>query len=151
MDYYRIAFNKYAVFDGRARRGEFWVFFLVNQIVLWGVGFISPFLSGLFSLAVIIPYIAVGIRRMHDVNKSGWYFLFPLYNLILAFTDGTQGDNEYGVDPKTEDQKESRPEKMTEKRERKSPNQQTDRPIEHGSSKNGTSVTEEFFNKHLRK
>jgi uncharacterized membrane protein YhaH (DUF805 family) len=53
-------------------------------------------------LAIFIPSIAVGVRRMHDVGKSGWFLLIPIYNLILACTDGVQGDNEYGADPKVE-------------------------------------------------
>jgi len=61
-------------------------------------------IGGLYSLAVIIPSIAVGVRRMHDVGKSGWYLLIPLYNLILACTDGDSGDNEYGSNPKTEEE-----------------------------------------------
>ena len=54
----------------------------------------------LYSLAVLLPSIAVGVRRMHDVGKSGWYILIPIYNFILAVTDGEQGANEYGPDPK---------------------------------------------------
>jgi len=53
-----------------------------------------------YQLAILIPSIAVGVRRMHDVNKSGWFILIPIYNLILAVTDGTKGDNKYGHDPK---------------------------------------------------
>jgi uncharacterized membrane protein YhaH (DUF805 family) len=51
-------------------------------------------------LGLIIPYFAVAIRRMHDVNKSGWYCLIPIYNLILFCTRGTTGPNNYGSDPK---------------------------------------------------
>ena len=54
----------------------------------------------IYTLAVLIPSIAVGVRRMHDVGKSGWFLLIPIYNLILACTDGVNGDNEYGADPK---------------------------------------------------
>ncbi|EOR95430.1 protein of unknown function DUF805 [Arcticibacter svalbardensis MN12-7] len=57
-------------------------------------------LYNIYSFAVLIPSIAVGVRRMHDVNKSGWFLLIPIYNLILAFTDGTPGENAYGQDPK---------------------------------------------------
>jgi uncharacterized membrane protein YhaH (DUF805 family) len=51
-------------------------------------------------LAVLIPSIAVGVRRMHDVGKSGWFLLIPIYNLILALSEGEKGDNKYGPDPK---------------------------------------------------
>jgi len=57
-------------------------------------------LTNIYELAVFIPSIAVGVRRMHDINKSGWYLLIPIYNLILTLTDGTKGDNKYGPDPK---------------------------------------------------
>jgi len=57
-------------------------------------------ISSLFSLAILVPGIAAGVRRMHDVGKSGWYILIPIYNLILAFTEGDQGTNQYGLDPK---------------------------------------------------
>jgi uncharacterized membrane protein YhaH (DUF805 family) len=57
-------------------------------------------LSNIYTLAVLIPGIAVGVRRMHDVGKSGWYCLIPIYNLVLACTEGTAGSNEYGSDPK---------------------------------------------------
>ncbi len=59
-----------------------------------------PLLATVYDLVVIVPGIAVGVRRMHDVGKSGWYILIPIYNLILAFTDGNVGPNEYGPDPK---------------------------------------------------
>jgi uncharacterized membrane protein YhaH (DUF805 family) len=51
-------------------------------------------------LGTLIPSIAVGVRRMHDVGKSGWFLLIPIYNLVLACTDGEQGPNQYGSDPK---------------------------------------------------
>lgn len=59
-------------------------------------------LSNLYSLAVLVPSLAVAVRRMHDVGKSGWYILIPIYNLILAVTEGDNGPNEYGEDPKNE-------------------------------------------------
>jgi uncharacterized membrane protein YhaH (DUF805 family) len=57
------------------------------------------YLNLIYSLAVLVPGIAVGVRRMHDVDKSGWYLLIPIYNLILACTPGTDGTNQYGADP----------------------------------------------------
>lgn len=73
-------FSKYATFSGRARRSEFWYFFLLNFIICFVLGFI-PFLSwvsGLWSLAILIPFVAVTVRRFHDIGKSGWYYLVPL-------------------------------------------------------------------------
>lgn len=105
MNYYFEVLKKYAQFSGRARRSEYWYFTLFNVIIaiilmVAGTAMRFPLLNSIYSLAVLIPGIAVGVRRMHDVNKSGWYILIPLYNLILACTDGTSGDNEYGEDPK---------------------------------------------------
>lgn len=59
-------------------------------------------LPNLYSIAVFIPGIAVLVRRMHDVGKSGWFALIPIYNIILAMTEGDSGDNAYGPDPKAE-------------------------------------------------
>ncbi|MFT4780037.1 MAG: uncharacterized membrane protein YhaH (DUF805 family), partial [Flavobacteriales bacterium] len=80
-------------------------FVLFNAIISIGLGFVSglmqvPQLVNIYSFAVLIPSIAVGVRRMHDVGKSGWFLLIPIYSLILACTDGINGDNEYGADPK---------------------------------------------------
>ena len=57
-------------------------------------------LSNLYSLGVLLPSIAVGVRRMHDTGHSGWYLLIPFYNLILACMEGTKGANRFGSDPK---------------------------------------------------
>jgi uncharacterized membrane protein YhaH (DUF805 family) len=105
MNYYLQVLKNYAVFNGRARRSEYWYFFLFNMIISIGLGFLGgladlSFLSNIYSLAVLIPAIAVGVRRMHDVGKSGWYLLIPIYSLILACTEGTKGENQYGADPK---------------------------------------------------
>ena len=114
MNWYLIVLKKYAIFNGRARRTEYWMFTLFSVIasVILSVIDVSigtydlnsgnGLLSTIYSLAVIIPSIAVGVRRMHDVGKSGWFILIPIYNLILAVTDGDKGDNEYGSDPKNE-------------------------------------------------
>lgn len=110
MNYYFEVLKKYAVFSGRARRKEYWYFFLGNVIFgaclgfLEGGGLISKESSDgilkLYQLLVLIPSIAVGVRRIHDVNKSGWFILIPIYNLVLFCIDGTKGPNKYGPDPK---------------------------------------------------
>lgn len=105
MNYYFKVLHNYATFSGRARRSEYWYFFLFNVIIAFVLGFIGglidmTFLGNIYSLAVLIPGIAVGVRRMHDVGKSGWFLLIPIYNLILAFTEGEKGSNQYGADPK---------------------------------------------------
>ena len=105
MNYYLKVLKNYATFTGRARRSEYWYFFLFNVIISFVLGFIGglmeiPVIANIYSLAVLIPAIAVGVRRMHDVGKSGWFLLIPIYNFILAVTDGDTGSNEYGDDPK---------------------------------------------------
>lgn len=107
MVYFEVL-KKYAVFGGRANRKEYWMFFLFNFIISFVLTVIdmqiSPnrdqgLFSNIYSLAVLVPGLAVAVRRMHDVNKSGWYLLIPVYNLILALTGGTKGDNKYGPEP----------------------------------------------------
>jgi uncharacterized membrane protein YhaH (DUF805 family) len=105
MNYYTKVLKNYATFSGRARRSEYWYFVLFNIIISIVLGLIGGmlelgFLSNLYSLLIIVPSIAVGVRRMHDVGKSGWFLLIPIYNLILAVTEGTKGTNAYGADPK---------------------------------------------------
>ncbi len=108
MKWYLIVLNKYAIFSGRARRQEYWYFILFSFIISIGLMIIETIIKirmieNIYSLAVLIPSIAVGVRRMHDVNKSGWFLLIPFYNLILTFTEGTIGPNQYGADPKNTD------------------------------------------------
>ncbi|MEI6866340.1 DUF805 domain-containing protein [Flavicella sp.] len=106
MNWYLIVLKKYADFKGRARRKEYWMFVLFNMIismilsVLDSTIGLSVGISMIYSIAVMVPGISVGIRRMHDVGKSGWFLLFPIYNIILTIRDGDKGVNEYGSDPK---------------------------------------------------
>lgn len=112
MNWYFKVLKNYAVFTGRARRKEYWYFVLFNFIFGFVFGFLDGILGtldvetgfGLFgtiyNLGVLVPAIAVGVRRMHDVGKSGWYLLIPIYNFILAVTEGEAEENEYGPDPK---------------------------------------------------
>ena len=112
MNYYLSVLKNYAKFDGRARRAEYWYFVLFNFIAGLIAGFLDRTLNldtnlggngtiyTIYALGTLLPNIAVAIRRMHDVGKSGWYCLIPIYNLILAVTEGDKGDNEYGPDPK---------------------------------------------------
>ena len=91
--------KKYFVFDGRASKSEFWYFFLVYTVGSFVLGEIatsimSPALlivSGLITFGTIIPFAAVGCRRLHDINKSGWWQLIPIYNLILWAQDSSEG------------------------------------------------------------
>ena len=107
MKHYMSVLSKFAVFSGRARRSEYWYFVLFNIIISIVLMILDAvlgtlFLDTIYSLVVLLPGLAVGVRRMHDVNKSGWFLLIPIYNLILACTPGDQGDNQYGPDPKGE-------------------------------------------------
>ncbi len=113
MNWYLTVLKKYAVFSGRARREEYWMFCLFYMIIgfilgiIEGIAGINPgsdesILAYIHSLAVLVPSIAVGVRRMHDVGKSGWFMLIPIYNLILAATGGDKGENQYGPDPKAD-------------------------------------------------
>ena len=105
MNYYTDVLKNYALFTGRARRKEYWMFTLINLIILFGISFVAgmiklPILANLYWLAVLVPSIAVGVRRMHDTDHSGWWLLLPFVNLYLACIDGTPGENSYGPDPK---------------------------------------------------
>lgn len=112
--YLSVLKGKYAQFNGRASRTEYWTFTLVNvaiSIVLMLVerafgGHGSGFLNTLFGFGVLIPGVAVLIRRLHDTDRSGWWALLmavPFANLVLLafmFFDGTQGANRFGENPK---------------------------------------------------
>ena len=114
MNYYLEVLKKYAEFNGRARRAEYWYFFLFNIIISIVLGIVSSIigdksgvLGGLYGLAVLIPAIGVGIRRLHDIGKSGWMLLISLipligwiWLLVLLTTDSNPGDNQYGPNPK---------------------------------------------------
>ncbi|MDO6568841.1 DUF805 domain-containing protein [Alteromonas sp. 1_MG-2023] len=113
MNWYLEVFRKYAVFSGRARRQEYWMFFLFNMIISFVLGFVEGLLGGpgvigmLYSLAVLIPSIAVSVRRLHDTGRSGWWLLLvflPLIGalilLVFMVLDGNEGSNEYGPNPK---------------------------------------------------
>ena len=84
------------------------MFVLFHIIIYYALFFIGMsagsgmlmMLASIYILATLIPSIAAGVRRMHDVGKSGWYILIPIYSLILACTDSEPGSNEYGPNPK---------------------------------------------------
>ena len=107
FEYFVKVYKNYANFEGRARRSEYWYFTLFYYIIAIVLIFVDEAIgseigiAGLaFALGSIIPSIAVGVRRMHDVGKSGWYILIPIYNLVMFCTNGDVGSNEYGYDPK---------------------------------------------------
>jgi uncharacterized membrane protein YhaH (DUF805 family) len=111
MIYYFQALKNYANFKGRARRSEYWYYVCFNTIVMFAILQIyllnsfypyyeTPTPLIIYYVATLIPTLAVGVRRMHDVGKSGWHLLIPVYNLILLLSEGTRGSNKYGEDPK---------------------------------------------------
>lgn len=120
MNWYLDVLRKYAVFEGRSRRAEYWYFFLYN--VLFGIAAaIVDILAGtynkglgiglvgvIYALAVLLPSLAVAIRRLHDTNRSGWWLLIafiPLAGAIALIVfyaqDSDPGDNTYGPNPKS--------------------------------------------------
>ena len=110
MNWYLKVLQNYADFGGRARRKEYWMFFLFNMLIGYGLLILATvadlpllmFAATLYFLGVLIPSLAVAVRRMHDVGKSGWFILVPIYNLILVFTEGEKGEkdeNKYGTNP----------------------------------------------------
>ncbi len=115
MYWYIEALKKYAVFTGRARRKEYWMFYLINIIIAVIIGVIEgmlrlPGLVGkIYPYAMALPGISVSVRRLHDTNRSGWWFLINLIPVIgsiffLLFTieDSAPGENAYGPNPKEE-------------------------------------------------
>jgi uncharacterized membrane protein YhaH (DUF805 family) len=118
MSWYLRVLGKYAEFGGRARRREYWMFTLVNTVVvavLWTISFYGVmhdnsagmFLYFAYVLAVLLPGLGVFVRRLHDTGRSGWWFFLGLVPLVGAVVllvflclDGQAGDNEYGPDPK---------------------------------------------------
>jgi len=112
MLWYFRAIKKYAVFKNRARRKEYWFFFLFNVIITlilsevfnntmgfgnFGFGLV---LYPLYLAFIILPALAVGVRRMHDVGKSGWWLIVPIINLVFALKDSEPYENKYGSNPK---------------------------------------------------
>ncbi len=111
--------DKYCCFSGRARRKEYWMFVLFNIIFSFVIGFISVFLanvtnvtaflylSTIYNLAMILPGLSVGVRRLHDTDKSGWFVLLGLIPIVGAIIllvfmclDSNPGANRFGPNPK---------------------------------------------------
>jgi uncharacterized membrane protein YhaH (DUF805 family) len=112
FNYYVAAMKKYVDFQGRSRRSEYWYFYLVvfianilgavidNVTGMADAGGNGP-IGSIVSLVHLVPSISAGVRRMHDINKSGWWLLVPIYNIFLLARNGEVGTNRFGQDPKT--------------------------------------------------
>jgi uncharacterized membrane protein YhaH (DUF805 family) len=124
LDWMLMPYKRYADFAGRSRRKEYWmnylfvviVYIILSIIMGMGAPSVDPVtgeLSGggamatiggglllLFWLGSIIPIIAVSVRRMHDQDRSGWWVLCPILNIVFLFIEGTKGPNRFGEDPK---------------------------------------------------
>ena len=119
MSWYLEALKKYAVFGGRSRRKEYWYFVLFSLIVSLVLSAIDALLGtfssstnvgllgGIYGLAIIIPSIAVSVRRLHDIDRTGWWVLMSLVPvigtivlLVFAALEGTPGENRFGPNPK---------------------------------------------------
>jgi uncharacterized membrane protein YhaH (DUF805 family) len=119
MKWYFQPLRKYAVFVGRARRKECWTFALINLAIIFALRRLDilvgtwdseshvGLVSAIFQFVTLIPTIAVSVRRLHDTNRSGWWYLLvfiPLFGwiplLIFLAEDSQQGENKYGPRPK---------------------------------------------------
>jgi uncharacterized membrane protein YhaH (DUF805 family) len=118
MEWYLAVLRKYAQFSGRSRRTEYWMFFLINALVGFGLAFAGGMLGDeagmggmvlylLYLLGTLVPGLAVSVRRLHDTGRSGWWLLISIVPVVgaialLVFTvqDSQPGDNEFGANPK---------------------------------------------------
>lgn len=116
MSWYLAVLKNYVGFSGRARRKEYWYFFLFNFLISIALTFVDTamggggqnigILSSIYALAVFLPALAVSIRRLHDTDRTGWWILIafvPLIGFIVLLVffclEGTPGNNSYGADP----------------------------------------------------
>ena len=106
--YLKVVKENYANFDGRARRKEYWMFVLFNVIISTILSMIEPTVYLIYVLAILVPSIVVGVRRLHDVNKSGWWQLISITIIgiiplmIWLCSEGTKKNNSHGKPIKLE-------------------------------------------------
>jgi uncharacterized membrane protein YhaH (DUF805 family) len=103
MNWYLEVLKNYAVFDGRAGREEYWQFTLLNIIVSLALYLTLNELWAVYTVVILIPSIAVSVRRLHDIDRSGWWVLSVIVPVVLLFMmllDGKPGENRYGFNPK---------------------------------------------------
>jgi len=125
MEWYLKVLRQYADFNGRARRKEFWMYYLITCMLMIGLTMVGGIIAIvtdtpalmmgvlviiiLYYVATLIPTLAVIVRRLHDTNNSGWMYCVTfipmvggIWLIVLLCTDGTLGENQYGPDPKLE-------------------------------------------------
>lgn len=111
MEHFTGAFKKFAEFSGRARRQEYWMFFLFYMIFYIALALVSNLIGSevlvtIYSLVLLVPSISIAARRLHDTGRSGWWqliVLIPLIGLIVLIVflaQDSHDDNEYGMNPK---------------------------------------------------
>jgi uncharacterized membrane protein YhaH (DUF805 family) len=109
-----VPYKKYAIFSGRTGRKEFWLFALYFYTLALIINFLDIFLgtideqsgygvlSGIFTIGSIIPWVSITVRRLHDIDKSGWWYpliLIPIVNIWLLSKKGDLEDNRFGKSP----------------------------------------------------
>lgn len=112
IDWYFIALKKYATFQGRARRKEYWYFllfsFVINVVLIMIDGAMGTLdedtgmglLSSIYSIGIFLPSISAAVRRLHDTNHSGWWLWIPIVPFIFLVSDTKPENNEYGTPAK---------------------------------------------------
>lgn len=114
MHWYLDVLKKYAVFSGRARRQEYWMYMLFNYIAIIVAAVLDlvlgtlPIIMAIYLFAVLLPSLGVTIRRLHDTGRTGWWILFgivplagPITLLVFDCLEGDRSENAYGPDPKS--------------------------------------------------
>ncbi|MGW0845072.1 DUF805 domain-containing protein [Streptomyces sp. NPDC002787] len=112
MNWFVEVLKKYAVFSGRARRQEYWMFTLISSLIYLGLVILGLAMDTevpeiVFAVAIFLPSLAVSVRRLHDTGRSGWWVLIGLvpcvgliFTIIFMATEGQRDANQYGPDPK---------------------------------------------------
>lgn len=96
---YAKAIKKYFVFEGRSNRAEFFSFIGINFLGQMVLGSVHPVINLIFQFFIMIPSIAMYVRRMHDTGRSGWWCIVPVVSLIFACIEGDKDQNKYGTVP----------------------------------------------------
>ena len=108
MNWYFLVLRKYAVFSGRSSRTEYWMFVLCDILIAIAISVAEGLVSGsgkpglavlIYKLAVVVPFTAVYVRRLHDIGRSGWWILVPVVNFVMCCFASQAQENKYGPNP----------------------------------------------------